>query len=397
MACFRVHYSTASGRKRSLVVDAVDSRDALSYIESKPGLHAVDVQPLDRARPRRPAFVPVRLLLPALDSLELMLSSGVRVNAAIRAIANASPAGRVRRLWTGMAAALEQTGSFSEAARGFPKTFDSTVVGMLGAFEAAGRLAEGVGHARSYLVQRREIQQEALRGALYPSVVLAVGLLSTGVLCLYTLPRFAKMLSDVGIEHPRGFSGFVFGAAGWARLHAAASVSAVVCLLLCLLLPWLGPVRRRIDRVMLRLPLVGGACEALAMARICATYHALSTSGLRALDTLEHCARTAGNSVYEEAIARVLRAIQGNLPVGASFEHAGGFAPEFILAVRAGEGSLPSVFGRLASHYSGEARHRVATALRLLEPLMLFVVLAWVFAITLAVVMPIVEVIDAIR
>jgi type II secretory pathway component PulF len=89
--------------------------------------------------------------------------------------------------------------------------------------------------------------------------------------------------------------------------------------------------------------------------------------------------------------------VRDNETVGTGFERAGVFAPEVVLAVKSGEGVLPQVFGRLAVYYASEAKHRVATALRLIEPVMLLFVLAWVFGVALAVVLPVVEVVNEIH
>jgi type IV pilus assembly protein PilC len=133
------------------------------------------------------------------------------------------------------------------------------------------------------------------------------------------------------------------------------------------------------------------------MARICVTYRALSESGIRVVEALESCIGVAGNSVYSRAIERVVAAVRDNATVGDGFESARVFAPEVVLAVRSGEGSLPLVFGRLADYYSSEAKHRVALALAMIEPAMLVVVLFWVFGVALAVVLPVVEVINEIH
>jgi type II secretory pathway component PulF len=65
--------------------------------------------------------------------------------------------------------------------------------------------------------------------------------------------------------------------------------------------------------------------------------------------------------------------------------------------VKSGEGALPQVFGRLADYYASESRHRVALALRMIEPVMLVLVLAWVLGVALAVVLPIVEIVNEIH
>ena len=155
--------------------------------------------------------------------------------------------------------------------------------------------------------------------------------------------------------------------------------------------------RPALDRLVLRVPVVRGATEALSMARICATYRALSESGIRVVEALEACVGVAGNSVFASAVERVVAAVRDNAPIGVGFERAGVFSPEVVLAVKSGEGSLTQVFGRLSEYYSSESRHRGAMALSLLETAVLVMVLLWVFGVALAVVLPVAEVVNQIH
>ena len=55
------------------------------------------------------------------------------------------------------------------------------------------------------------------------------------------------------------------------------------------------------------------------------------------------------------------------------------------------------MFARLSDHYAGESKNRVGLALRMMEPAMLIFVLAWVFGVALAVILPVVEVVNEIH
>jgi type II secretory pathway component PulF len=205
------------------------------------------------------------------------------------------------------------------------------------------------------------------------------------------------MLRDIGVTRVNRITGFFFGLSdavsqhpGWSALVLCAPAAFV----------W-GALRPRFrpffDLLALRVPVVRGAAEALCMARICITYRALSESGIRVVEALDYCAAAAGNAVYARGLGRVVAAVRENESVGSGFESAGVFAPEVVLAVKSGEGALAQVFGRLADYYRSESRHRVAMALRMIEPAMLILVLAWVFGIALAVVLPVVEVVNEIH
>jgi type II secretory pathway component PulF len=337
------------------------------------------------------------MLLAALDSLELMLMTGVRINTAVRTLAECAPPGAARKMWTDMVRLIEETGSFGKSLRRFPRVFTDSMVGVITAHEAAGRLADGVKNVRNYVAQMQEIRRESVRGAAYPVFVFITGAASSVVLCVFTLPRFSRMLADIGVTKTNRITGFFFALSGAVVGHPIYT-ALVICL------PFAGAwlvlrprFRPFLDLVVLHMPVLRSAIEGLAMARICVTYRALSESGVRVVEALESCADVAGNVIYARGIGHVVAAVRENLSVGIGFERAGVFAPEVVLAIKSGEGALPQVFGRLADYYTAESKHRISIALRMIEPLMLVLVLGWVFGVALAVVLPVVEIINDIH
>ncbi len=337
------------------------------------------------------------MLLAALDSLELMLGGGVRINTALRRLADCAPAGAARGLWAEVARRVEETGRFGESLRQFPRVFSESMVGIIMAHEAAGLLSDGVRHVRDYVAQMRGIRRESMRAIAYPALVFVAGLGATGVLCVFTLPRFSRMLSDMGVAKTNPVTAFFFVISEFVLHHPMCDAAALAAPAAAFWLALRPRFRPGLDRMVLHVPVVREAVEALCMARICATFRAMSESGIRVVEALEACAAVAGNDAYSRGIDRVVAAVRENATVGEGFERSGVFAPEVVLAIRSGEAALPRVFGKLAAYFESEARHRVALALGLIEPVMLLFVLAWVLGVALAVVLPVVEVINEIH
>jgi type IV pilus assembly protein PilC len=250
---------------------------------------------------------------------------------------------------------------------------------------------------RNYVGQMQEIRRESVRGLSYPALVCTVGLVSSLVLCEFTLPRFSKMLRDIGAEKTNRITSFFFGLSDLVVHHP---VVAACSLCVPPSVAWIAfrpRFRPYFDVVILNVPVVRRAAEAISMARICVTFRALAESGIRVVEALDFCAAAAGNVVYAKGIEQVISSVRENVSVGLGFERAGIFAPEVVLAVKSGEHSLSQVFGRLADYYTTESKHRVALALQLIEPAVLIVVLIWVFGVALAVVLPVVEIINEIH
>jgi type II secretory pathway component PulF len=398
MPRFRARFVRRSGRRSTLTLDAIDSASLASHIERQRKAFIIDIRPVAGREGRLArARIPGAMLMAALESLELMLVSGVRINMALRTLAECAPAGTARGMWTEVVRHIEETGSFGDALRRFPRVFNESTIGVISAHEAAGRLPEGVRNVREYVAQMQEIRRESIRGAAYPALVGVTGLAASGVLCVFTLPRFSKMLRDIGVKKTNAITGFSFGLSNFVIQHpycCALILAAPAAATWVALRPRFRPC---FDRIVLRIPVVRNAMEALPMARICVTYRTLSDSGIRVVEALESCSAVAGNAVYSRGLGCVVAAVRDNETVGAGFERAGVFAPEVVLAVKSGEGVLTQVFGRLAAYYASEAKHRVGVALRMIEPIMLVIVLAWVFGVALAVVLPVVEVLNEIH
>jgi type II secretory pathway component PulF len=398
MPRFHARYIARNGRRRTVRLDAVDLASLSAHIETTRNAYVVDIRRIaGKMGASSRARIPGSILLAALDSLELMLVSGVRINTALRTLAECAPPGVARGLWTDVVRLIEETGSFGESLRHFPRVFNESMVGIIVAHEAVGRLAEGVRHVRDYLAQMQEIRRESVRGLAYPALVVAASLASSLVLCIFTLPRFAKMLRDIGVTRTNRITRFFFGLSEFVVGHPWIAAFLFILPVLAGYAALRPRFRPSLDTLLLRLPIVRKAVEALSMARICITYRALSESGVRVIEALEFCAVVAGNAVYSRGIGRVISSVRENSSVGGGFECAGVFAPEAVLAIKSGEGALPQVFGRLADYYTTESRYRVALSLRLIEPVMLVLVLGWVFGVTLAVFLPVVEIVDGIH
>src|SRR5580698_4200824 len=307
MPRYHARYVRRNGRPSQITMDAVDLASLSEHIEKHRKAYIIEVRKVaGKRRASARMKIPGPLLLAALDSLELMLVSGVRINAALRTIAGCAPPGSARAMWTEIVRLVEESGSFSDSIRRFPRVFNESMAGVIAAHETAGRLADGVRNVRDYVAQMQEIRRESLRGLTYPAMVCTVGLASSLVLCVFTLPRFSKMLRDIGVTKTNYVTGFFFGLSDLVVHHPGLSALAL-CIPPFLISVAIRPrFRPHLDLLLLRLPVVCRAVEALSMARICVTYRALSEAGVRVVEALDFCAMAAGNAIYARGIGRVV-------------------------------------------------------------------------------------------
>lgn len=110
---------------------------------------------------------------------------------------------------------------------------------------------------------------------------------------------------------------------------------------------WFGPVQR----LLLRVPVLGGALRTLALARFAWTFHVAMNAGMEIMQALKLSLESTNNAVYRAKIQPVLAVIRQGQPVYDALSHAGGFPPEFLDVVAVGEES-----GRLVESLEIAAR-----------------------------------------
>jgi type IV pilus assembly protein PilC len=146
-----------------------------------------------------------------------------------------------------------------------------------------------------------------------------------------------------------------------------------------------------IDRIVLKLPILGLLMRKIAVARFCRTLSTLLASGVSILEALDITAKTAGNAVVEAAIQTTRTSIEGGETIAKPLKETAVFPPMVVQMIGVGEatGALDTMLGKIADFYEEEVDVAVAGLLTLMEPLMIAVLGGVVGGIVIAMYMPI--------
>jgi type IV pilus assembly protein PilC len=131
--------------------------------------------------------------------------------------------------------------------------------------------------------------------------------------------------------------------------------------------------RRTIDRVLLKIPILGDILRKVAVARFSRTLSTLLSSGVPILQSLEITARTAGNVIIEEAILKVRAGVERGESFVDPLKATEVFPHMVAQMVGIGEqtGALDSMLGKIADFYEQEVDAAIANLLTLMEPLLI--------------------------
>jgi type IV pilus assembly protein PilC len=291
---------------------------------------------------------------------------------------------------------VESGASLADAMRRHPKTFDALFTNMIAAGEAGGILDTILKRMATYIEKSVKLSGQVKSAMIYPVAIIVIAGLVVGVILWKVIPTFAELFSGLGADLPlptrivialsdnlvRFFPFMAVGAAGAAygfRTYYANPSG-----------------RRVIDRTVLAMPILGNIMKKIAVARFCRTLSTLISSGVPILDGLEITAKTAGNSVVEDAIMVTRTSIERGETISAPLKETGVFPPMVAQMIGVGEatGALDTMLAKIADFYEEEVDVAVAGLLTLLEPIMIAVLGVVVGGIVIAMYLPIFDLIS---
>ena len=291
---------------------------------------------------------------------------------------------------------IQSGATFSEALAKHPKEFDRLYVNMVRAGEVGGML-EVVLQRLATFMERRQALKRRVKGALvYPVAVLLVATGIVWFLLSYVVPEFAVIFEDFGANLP-WMTQFLIKCGDFARfewwkvaLYFNGTIIGIK------VLGKVHTVKRIMDRVVLRIPLVGDLITKVAVARFSRTLGTLITSGVPILQSLRITKETIGNEVIENAIQKVHDSIKEGDTIAAPLDEAKVFPVMVVNMIDVGEetGSLDAMLMKVADIYDAEVEAAVEAMLSLMEPVMIVVLGFIVGFIVVAMYLPIFSLAD---
>ncbi|MBI3011204.1 MAG: type II secretion system F family protein [Candidatus Omnitrophica bacterium] len=322
--------------------------------------------------------------------LATLIKAGMPLLRALRTVSDQLDPGPLRDILSSVAHGVESGSKFSEALSRHPRWFAPFYVNMVRAGEVGGLLAEVLLRLAELLERQAHVRHRVRSALMYPAFVMiaSVGLLS--VLVAFVVPTFLGMFTELGSTLPlatRLLIDLCTALRAWWWVVLLGLFGAGACLRLFL---QTSSGRRRLDRVTLRLPVVGSLVERLVISRFARTFGALLGSGVPILSALDTVRATVTNTVIREALQDVEQRLKVGESLARPMELSGVFPPMVTRMVALGEetGQLDRMLMQVAQSYEQEVDVQLAGLTQLLEPMLILLVGAVVGFIVIAMFLP---------
>ena len=306
--------------------------------------------------------------------LATMLKAGVPLLQSFEIVARGHSNARFSRLMMDLKGKIEAGSSMSQAFREHPGHFDALYCNLVGAGESAGMLDAVLDRLATYKEKILAIKGKIKSALFYPCSVIVVAIIVMWVIMVFVIPSFKDVFKNFGAELP--FPTLVVIAISdffvkWWWLMAVAIAGAVVGI--GVMFKRSETVRYTVDRVLLKLPVVGQIIEKATIARWTRTLQTMFAAGVPLVESLDAVGGAAGNIVYAQATKRIQTEVSTGSSLTNSMSNTRLFPSMVLQMTQIGEesGSLDNMLGKVADFYEREVDDAVAALSSLLEPVII--------------------------
>lgn len=293
-------------------------------------------------------------------------------------------------VYSGLIASIKKGNQLSQAMDEARGAFPALLVNMVASAEQAGNLAEVFRRMSTHYEKEHRFTAKIHAATLYPKILSVLIVVVVAIIVGFVLPQFQDMFDKMG-ELPLptvillGISGFV--STYWLQLI----VAVVAIVLLWMFLSRVPAIRLQIDRLKLKLPVVGKQNRTVATARFARTFSSLYNSGINAITALEIASNTIGNAYIQSQFDDVIDMVRTGHTLSEAFDTVDGFISKFVASVRVGEesGSLEDMLTSTADTLDFEAEQAMQRMVGYLEPAMIVLMAVIVGFVIIAVIVPI--------
>lgn len=324
--------------------------------------------------------------------LATMMESGVPMVQAFEIIEGGQSNPRMAKLVGEVKTEIQSGSSLSESLGKHPVYFDELYCNLVAAGEKAGVLDELLDTIATYKERTEEIKGKIKKAMFYPAAVLFVAIGVTILLLVKVVPQFQDMFTSFGADLP-GLTLMVVGASHWMQANWWKFVLIVGGVIFGFIYLKKRSLKfaHALDRLALKIPIVGGILFDAAVARFSRTLSTTFAAGVPLVEGLQTVSGAVGNVVFRDAVLEIKEDVSTGHQLQLAMSQTNVFPHMVIQMASIGEesGNLDQMLAKVADYYEQEVSNAVDALSSLLEPIIMVLVGGLVGVMVVAMYLPI--------
>ena len=332
--------------------------------------------------------------------LSSLLAAGVPLSKALTILYRETTDPAASKKWREVHDLVVDGVSLSNAMSRSPETFPTVYTAMVEAGETGGFLDLVLEQIAEFQARDKELRGKVISAMIYPAVLMFLAIAVLIFLMVFFIPRFKTLFEGFDAALPM-LTQVIVTTSEFSQRYGI-FIIIVMAFLVYLARTWVTSERgRRIyERWLLTAPVIGALSSQFAMARFSRMLGTLIHAGVPLVSGLNVAQRSIGNQILTDAIEDSVESVKKGESLARSLGNCSllfsGATVEMI-SVAEESSRLDKELIRLAEVTEKELDQQLKTAVALMEPLMLFLIAAFIGTIFVGMVIPIFTIQDYIK
>lgn len=331
--------------------------------------------------------------------LSSMITTGLTLIEALQILKQENTKPQMQKVIENLIASISEGSSFSSALENHKKIFSEVYIALIKAAESSGLLDKVLERLAENLEKIDDLKKR-VRGALfYPVIVLiAIGVVIT-IMNIFIIPQLGKLYESLNLKLPLSTQIVLAFSKLFTTFYPLIIPAFIVLFFLFKQLQKTELGIDTVDRVKLRIPVLGGIIRLTAIDEITRTLSLLIGAGTSILEALNITKNVSGNIYYKDAIRKSTLLVEKGVPLSMAFAQQQIFPPIVIQMTKVGEttGKIDENLLRVSEYFERDLDIQVKTLTTSIEPFLIVVLGVIVGFLVLSVITPIYSLISQIQ
>lgn len=306
--------------------------------------------------------------------LATMTRAGVPLLQSFDIAARSTGNNRLSRLLLEIKGDVESGNSLAASFKRHPLYFDELFCNLVAAGEQAGILDSILDRLAIYKEKTLALKGKIKAALFYPAIVIVIATVVVAIIMWFVIPSFKQVFTSFGADLP-WLTNIIVAISDWfvKFWYVVAIIPVVAFMVTAYCWKRFPAFKHVIDRLSLKLPVLGEILEKAAVARWTRTLATMFAAGVPLVDALTAVGGAAGNQVFYEATKRIQTNVSTGTALTIAMEDTGVFPNMALQMTRIGEetGALDSMLSKVADFYEREVDDAVTALSSLIEPIMI--------------------------
>ena len=324
------------------------------------------------------------------STMQILAQAGIPIIESLMFIENDSAKLKVRLVARELRRQIMQGATFADTVAKYPEQFGQIYIGLVKAGEDSGELEKTLQRLLELQTKEANIKSKVIGTLMYPIFVICLACIIVLVMLMFVFPVFKEMFDNMGKELPwitaTLMSVGLFLKTYW--FFVPLMIGSVVGLI-TFLFRW-QPSKRRIDNVVLKIPLLSDLIQYANYSNFVAVLQVAYDAGVPIIECLYLANMTLTNHTLKTKVeASTLKVQQGqHLSVALRATHSMPKMILFMIATGEQSGSLGDMLMQATSFIDKKLDNIIDTLTKMIEPIMLIVIGSIVLTLALALYLP---------